>query len=264
MGNTKFTVRYDGRPFFGWQRHNDKPTVQGTLEDALSDVEGCPVLVTGSGRTDRGAHAEGQVFNAVVGRSVRSIVEELNSRLPSTIRILDAEPVADDFHARQSASGKVYRYEIHNEVECPPDKQGRVWHIPGELDVDRMRKACPLFVGELDFASFATKSNFKLASTTRDLRRVELEHNGPRISLVFEADGFLYKMVRNLVRAIVKVGEGRTSLAKLREIIEAKNRSAAPGTAPASGLFLDAVLYPQGEPSPSSVSLRARRARTRG
>lgn len=246
MGNTKFTVRYDGSEFFGWQRHKDKPTIQGTLEAALADLTGTAVHVIGSGRTDRGAHAEGQVFNAIVEAphdDIRTLVAALNARLPDAIAVLEAAPVSADFHARSCATGKVYRYEIHNAPQCPAQLRGKVWHIPGPLEVAPMRGACALFVGTLDLASFATKSNFTPASTTRELRRAELTHAAPRISIVLEADGFLYKMVRNIVRAIVKVGEGRTSLEKLQTIIEAQDRAAAPGTAPASGLFLDSVHY---------------------
>lgn len=245
MANTKFTLSYDGREFFGWQRHKDKPTIQGVLERELADIVGGSPLIHGSGRTDRGAHAEGQVFSVQLGEEVdlAALHGELNDRLEPEIFILEIESVPEDFHARASAIAKTYRYEIHNAPECPADLQGRVWHIPGDLDVDAMRAACPHFVGKRDFASVATRPNFKQKSTTRDLQRVDLLHEGPRISLEMDADGFLYKMVRNIVRAIVKVGEGRKPADSIPAMLAALDRSAAPGTAPASGLYLDAVRY---------------------
>lgn len=245
MANHRFTVRYDGREFSGWQRHKNKPTIQGAIEDALSSVFGCPVTIFGSGRTDGGAHAQGQVFNADLPGTpdLAETKRKLDLALVPAIRILDVQRAEESFHARTSAVGKIYRYEIWNAPKCPGQLKGRVWHIPGPLAIEPMRAACAELVGERDFATFATKPNFEQKSTRRNLKRVVLTHDGERISIVFEADGFLYKMVRNLVRAIVKVGEGRTNPGDLADLLEARDRKVAPGTAPASGLFLDAVLY---------------------
>ena len=247
----RLDLAYDGRAYFGWQRHGDKPTLQGTLEDAISACFGVHNAVHGSGRTDRGVHANGQVA------SVRLPVElelepgaalgALRRELPDDIQLLALTRAASaDFHARTSAKAKTYRYVIWNAPECPEQEQGRVWHIPGQLDVAAMRPACAVFVGRHDFASFAKKTNFEQASTVRNIHSVELLHDPStpeRIEIVFRADGFLWKMVRNIVRAIVKVGEGRTPAAQLTQILVARDRSAAPGTAPASGLYLDNVEY---------------------
>ncbi|MFT4569733.1 MAG: tRNA pseudouridine38-40 synthase [Hyphomicrobiaceae bacterium] len=250
MANYKFTVRFDGRDFFGWQRHKEQPTVQGAIEDALTELQGHSCLIQGAGRTDRGAHAEGQTFSAELDaeRELPATQEALNASFvakggAASIEILSIDPVADDFHARSAATGKIYRYEIWNTAQCPPELEGRVWHIPGPLDVKAMEAVCGCFVGEQDFASFATRPNFKQKSTRRDMRRVALTQDGPRITVLMEANGFLYKMVRNIVRAIVKVGEGRTTPEMIDDILDARDRKAAPGTAPASGLFLDAVQY---------------------
>src|SRR5690606_17099368 len=196
--------------FFGWQRLRDKATIQGALEDALHEALGVPTKIMGSGRTDRGAHAEGQVFNARIepvellpaDDELPAFLEQLNHALPDAIAVLDVTRVPADFHARESATGKVYRYEIFNGPQCPAELEGRVWHIPEALTVDVMADALQIFVGELDFASFATKPGFTQRSTRRNLRRAELEQDGARISIVLEADGFLYKMVRNIVRAV--------------------------------------------------------------
>jgi len=245
MANYKITVSYDGAGYFGWQRLKDKPTIQGTIEDALEEVFHRPCMIHGAGRTDRGAHAEGQVFSVDLPDepAAESMQRTIEEALPSQIRIVGLEPVDRDFHALKAALGKIYRYVIWNAPQCPADLEGRVWHVPAPLAVEPMREACRVFVGDRDFASFATRPNFKQKSTCRNVRRVTFEEDGPRISITMEADGFLYKMVRNVVRAIVKVGEGRIQVEELQAILDACDRKAAPGTAPASGLYLDAVQY---------------------
>ena len=245
MSNFKITVRYDGSAYFGWQRLKDKPTIQGVIEDALAEIFHQPCAIHGAGRTDRGAHAEGQVFSVTLPGEleIETTKRSMDDALPSSIRIVDIEAVDHGFHALKAACGKTYRYVIWNAPDCPADLQGRVWHIPGALAVGPMRAASLVFVGERDFASFATRPNFKQKSTSRNLRRVDFVNEGPKISITMEADGFLYKMVRNIVRAIVKVGEGRLQVEDLQAILDACDRKAAPGTAPASGLYLDAVQY---------------------
>lgn len=249
MSNHKITLRYDGRAYFGWQRHGDQPTIQGTVEAALERVVGAPCQVHGAGRTDRGVHAEGQVLNVHLAAALApdEAVGALNAALPEDIRILAVEPVPDDFHARADACAKVYRYEIWNGADCPAADQGRVWHLREAVDAGAMARACPLLEGRHDFASFVTPSKHEPRSTERHMRRVALATHGQRISITMEADGFLYKMVRNIVRALVKVGEGRSTVADLAAILAKRDRQAAPGTAPASGLYLDLVRYPPAE-----------------
>lgn len=245
MTNAKIVLRYDGRAYFGWQRHGDKPTVQRALEDALSQVLEQACVVQGSGRTDRGAHAEGQVASVQLPApaDLPSLMERANQVLPPDIRILSVEPAAADFHARASARGKAYRYEIWNAKHCPAEHVGRVWHVRGKLDPGAMAEACPVLVGEHDYVSFATRPNFEQKSTRRHLHRVVLTSALPRISISFVADGFLYKMVRNLVRGIVRVGEGRWTKDDLERALHARDRASSPGSAPASGLVLDEVFY---------------------
>lgn len=246
----RLTLRYDGRAYYGWQRHGAKATVQATVEAAIEESFGTQCALHGSGRTDRGVHADAQVahFEAPFDSEPDQVFADLNGQLPEDIEITRVERVSADFHAREKAIAKTYRYEIWNAAECPPHRVGRVWHIPGALDVDALEAACPIFVGEHDFASFAKKTNYARASTVRHVSRVDVERDGSLIVLRFRANGFLYKMVRNLVRALVKVGEGRTRAAQLREILQARERKAAPGTAPASGLFLESVEYPKEGP----------------
>ncbi len=242
----RLTLRYDGRAYQGWQRHTGKPTVQGAIEAAVVEVFGVQCAVHGSGRTDRGVHADAQVAHVLAPFSLPAddVQAQLSAQLPEDIRLLEAVAAPADFHARDSATGKTYRYEIHNAPQCPPDRVGLVWHIPGPLDVEAMQAATALLTGEHDFSSFAKKTNYTPRSMVRTMSAVTLDHHAPLIVLRFAADGFLYKMVRNLVRALVKVGEGRTTLAQLQQILDARDRAAAPGTAPASGLYLQEVRYP--------------------
>lgn len=245
--NFRLTISYDGRDYLGWQRHGTEPTVQLALECGLEQVLGLRVEVRGSGRTDRGAHANGQVANVLlpVDLDVEKVRGALNGALPATVRVLDFSRVPLEFHARTAAVGKLYRYVIHNAKDCPAAEQGRVWHSAGALDVGAMRAVLPIFVGEHDFASFATKPNHKQKSTVREVHSFELSYDAPTIEFSIRADGFLYKMVRNIVRAVVKVGEGRYTSTDLQRILLARDRKAAPGTAPASGLYLEEVYYPQ-------------------
>lgn len=249
MSNYKITLSYDGRSFLGWQRHGDKPTVQLALEQAVTKAFDLRVAVQGSGRTDRGAHARGQVasFQLPVGTQPELIKEKLNHVLPAEVRIVDVSCAAIDFHACDSAIAKHYRYIIWNDSKLPAERDGRVWHIKGPLDVQAMADACSVFVGEQDFASFATRPNFKQKSTRRTVTEAVLTHELPMITFDICADGFLYKMVRNIVRALVKVGEGRYTREDLGRILEMKDRKAAPGTAPASGLYLERVFYSRDE-----------------
>ena len=241
----RLTLRYDGRAYYGWQRHEGKPTVQGALEAAVEDVVGTRCTVHGSSRTDRGAHADGQVahFAAHLRSPFEDLLCDLNAHLSSDLEVLRCEEVAPGFHAQTDARAKTYRFEIWNAPVCPPERVGLVWHVPGRLDVDAMQAACSVLVGEHDFASFATKTNYDRKSTVRNLMRVDLAYEEPLIVLSFRADGFLYKMVRNLVRALAKVGEGRSSRERLAEILAARDRKSAPGTAPASGLYLESIEY---------------------
>ncbi len=245
MSNYRMTISYDGRAFLGWQRHGNKPTVQFALEQAVEQAFNVHVPVRGSGRTDRGAHALGQVVSLQlpIGSEPETIKSKLNDVLPAEVYIADVSGTSSDFHACDSAIAKRYRYVIWNDNKLPAERDGRVWHIKEPLDLGAMNEACQIFVGEHDFASFATRSNFKQKSTRRTVTEAVLMHELPTITFEILADGFLYKMVRNIVRAIVKVGEGRYTRDDLCRILDAKNRRAAPGTAPASGLYLERVFY---------------------
>jgi len=245
FANYRMDIRYDGQKYFGWQRHKNKPTIQGALENAVTECFGLRCNVEGSGRTDRGTHALGQVATIRLpdGIDEKKAVVSINNALDQTIKVTDFKKVSADFHARESAVGKRYLYKIWNNPDLPPEMEGKVWYIPEKLDVKKMRTGCPFFTGTMDYASFAKVPNYKRATTVRTIHALDLLQDGSILCFSIIADGFLYKMVRNIIRALVKVGEGRVQINDLSRIIEAKNRSAAPGTAPASGLYLDTVFY---------------------
>ncbi|KIG14378.1 tRNA pseudouridine synthase A [Enhygromyxa salina] len=247
----RMRLRYDGRGYRGWQRQPGSTTVQGTIEAALASVTGIELRVRGSGRTDRGVHAEGQIATVTLPASLAAdpaglerFTAQLGDALPQDIGLLELDRVPLEFHPREDAIAKRYRYEIWNGGKCPRALEGRVWEVRRRLDVEAMRAALPVFVGQHDFTSFATRSNFERVSSVRKVEAFTLAMEGRRVSLNITADGFLYKMVRNIVRAVAKVGEGRCDNARLIQILEARDRAAASGSAPASGLFLDEVTYP--------------------
>ncbi len=241
MATYKLTIAYDGSLFKGWQRHPGQPTVQGALEDALLANTGVRAPIEGSGRTDSGAHADAQIASVTVPDGTE--LGDFNAALVPGIEVIEVEPSHEGFHARKESTGKTYRYVIWNSFECPDELVGKVWHIPGHLDVEAMMEACPHFEGQIDFASFAKKPNFKRASTVRQMMKVKLEFDQPQITITMSANSFLYKMVRNVVRTLVRVGEGRMAPDDIPDIIAKADRAAAPGTAPASGLHLQKVHY---------------------
>lgn len=247
--NFKITLSYDGQNYLGWQRHGDKPTLQYAIENAIEQGLGVRAAVKGSGRTDRGAHANGQVASVNLPSSIQpdDIQKRCNDLLDEDMRVVRVESMSPDFHACDSVVAKHYRYVIWNGRKLPEKQSGRVWHVKESLDVEAMIDACSVFEGEHDFSSFATRPNFKQKSTVRTVNKAVMSEKMPFITFDIYADGFLYKMVRNIVRAIVKVGEGRYSRDDLLRIIKAKDRKAAPGTAPASGLYLERVFYSQEE-----------------
>ena len=242
----KLILAYRGSDFHGWQRQDPHPTVQLALETALKKIFGKSFPVAGSGRTDRGVHALGQVASCQLPDThpPEILLRALNFHLPSGVRVLAVQKVAKKFHARFSAKGKSYLYRIVNDPFLHPMEIGRAWHVPRSLDLRKMRQAARLLVGKHDFASFTSNPGYERASTVRRLRSVSITRKpGSVLEFTFDGDGFLYRMVRNLVGALVKVGCGRLSVSDLKNILAACSRSSAPPTAPAEGLYLLKVRY---------------------
>ena len=250
MRNLKVTVSYDGADFSGWQVQPDATTVQGTLASAIGRITGEKVLPQGSGRTDAGVHALAQVMTFVTESSVPTgnFVKALNDILPASVRVLEVEEAAPEFHARHSARAKAYRYRIYRESICPPFLARYVWHFPFPLNEDAMERAARLVAGEHDFTSFAAVDPERgredaAVSNVRKIFDSSWERLGDELVYTVRGSGFLHHMVRNLVGTFILVGKGTLHVEDVTRILEARNRSAAGATAPASGLYLVNVEY---------------------
>lgn len=242
----RLLIAYDGRPFAGWQSQAGKNGIQDHIERALQIVSGVFIRVHGSGRTDAGVHALGQVAHADVPRGLRqpaTWLAALNANLPAEIRILRATRARASFHARFSATGKRYLYRIWNSPVLPPLQLRRAWHVPRPLNVAAMRLAAALLTGRHDFAAFAANRGKPESDTIRTLRALSLAARGPLLTLRFEGDGFLYKMVRLLTGTLVRIGEGKADEAHIRALLAAGGARKSHFVAPAEGLYLDRVHY---------------------
>lgn len=242
----RLLLAYEGSAFRGWQIQGQEPTVQLALEKALLTIWEQRIPVHGSGRTDAGVHALGQVASFTAPAKFQDMDRlraALNNNLPEAVRVLRCAFAPAHFHARFSATGKEYLYRILNHEIMPPFELGRAWHVPRPLDLEAMRAAASSLIGTHDFASFASNPGYARATTVRTLTRASLRQRGHIIELRFRGDGFLYRMVRNLTGALVKVGHHRISPTQFENILRACRRTAAPNTAPACGLYLARVFY---------------------
>jgi tRNA pseudouridine38-40 synthase len=241
----KLIIAYDGSHFAGWQSQAHGRAVQDVIEAAMKKITGSRVVLHGSGRTDSGVHALGQCAHAdVPGGSLtpQDWQRALNAGLPAAIRILSARRAPADFHARFAAKGKIYRYLIRNAPVLPPHEADRVWFVPGELDPSSLQAAGKIFVGRHDFAAFTANRGGKEKDTTRTIRRVAVSCRGSLTRLTFEGEGFLYRMVRMMVGAMVRAAQGREELESLRLRLE-EGGPRWTHVAPAGGLYLARVFY---------------------
>src|ERR1051326_3112605 len=207
----KLIVAYDGAPFAGWQSQSHPNTVQDHLERAFERVTSRAARVHGAGRTDAGVHALAQCAHVDVLRFLPADrwAKAVNALLPSAIRVLRCRYVSKGFHARLSAKGKIYRYRIWNAPILPPFEYRRAWHIAQPLDLKILKSAARHFVGTHDFASFAANRSKSERSTIRTINSVRVRQKGPFVTIEFDGDGFLYKMVRLIVGALVKCAFGK-------------------------------------------------------
>jgi tRNA pseudouridine38-40 synthase len=249
MRNIKLVLAYDGTEFSGWQVQPDAATVQGTLASAIGRITGEKVLPQGSGRTDAGVHALAQVatFQTESVVPAANFLIALNDVLPASIRVLEAAEVPAEFHPRKSARAKTYRYRIYREAICPPFLANYVWHYPYPLDEEAMQEAAPLIEGEHDFTSFAAvdaeRGKDGNVSNVRKVFSSLWRKEADEFIYEVRGSGFLHHMVRNLVGTFLLVGKGALKPQDVITILEAKSRSAAGATAPASGLYLVNVEY---------------------
>lgn len=248
--NFRLSLAYDGHGFAGWQVQPGQPTIQGTLVSVIEQLTGEKTLPQGSGRTDAGVHALGQVATVSLASPIpaENLQKALNDLLPASIRILQVEEAAASFHARKSALAKTYSYRIFRGEICPPFLARYVYHHPYPLDEARMAEAAGVVVGEHDFTSFAAvdpevnKQGVE-ASNVRTIFSSVWERNGDELVYTVRGNGFLHHMVRNLVGTFLLVGKGSVSTADFAGILAKRDRSTAGATAPSSGLYLVSVEY---------------------
>jgi tRNA pseudouridine38-40 synthase len=261
MQNWKLTLAYDGTDYAGWQVQPGLPTVQGELAAAIARVVDEQVLPQGAGRTDAGVHAEGQVASFRLQAAIpgENLLRALNRVLPQAIRVIDAQPAPEEFHARHSACAKTYIYTLYRGEICPPFVARYVYRFPAPLSFEAMQQAAALVEGEHDFTSFAAHSPDLAARSTESedgppmnyTRRIFSSSwkalDGERWQYRVRGNGFLHHMVRNLVGTYIDVGRGRIDAAGMLDILSQRDRSAAGATAPAQGLLLHNVEY--GDPA---------------
>jgi tRNA pseudouridine38-40 synthase len=248
MSRWKCICAYDGTGFSGWQSQRTKDSVQDTLEERLEAVLKVHTRVHGSGRTDSGVHAAGQVFHfdAEWTHGPDKLAAALRYKLSKAIQIISVRPVAQNFHSRFSATGKVYTYNIYL-GDADPFTRPYSWSVMQPLDVLSMKSAAAVLKGRHDFKAFSAFNGAEpgeAEGTTRNLRRLDVQVRGRKLRVIAEADGFLYKMVRSLAGALVSVGEGRLTPADIKTILTSEHRTAKVQTAPPQGLFLTKVSYP--------------------
>jgi tRNA pseudouridine38-40 synthase len=258
----KLIVAYDGAPFAGWQSQSHRNTIQDHVERAFARILGKAVRAHGAGRTDAGVHALAQCAHVDLPNdrlSARRWTEALNALLPPTIRILRCQYVSNNFHARLSTKGKIYRYRIWLAPVLPPFEYHRAWHIVRSIDLKILKRAAKQFVGTHDFAGFAanrgksgrrgdTDSSRRTAgeqeqSTVRTIYSVRVRQKGPCLTIEFNGDGFLYKMVRLIVGSLVKCALGKMRIEDVTARLDSGQEGPGRFAAPAEGLLLVRVRY---------------------
>jgi len=246
--NIKLTIEYEGTKYYGWQRQKSLLSIQGILEEKISQITQERVSLNGSGRTDAGVHALGQVANYKTNSSI-PLVELpfiLNRMLPLDIRIKKAERVDNNFHARYSAVSKIYHYYVLNSIlnnnYLSIFLRNYVYCVYKKINLEEMKKASKFLQGEHDFASFAC-SGSNIGNWKRTIKDINITRKGNIFCFRIEADAFLYKMVRTIVGTLLEVGNEKINYLEIKKILEAKNRKMAGKTVPAKGLFLMKVNY---------------------
>ena len=242
----KCTCGYDGTDWFGWQSQAGGNAVQDMLEFRLGEIFKRPIRIHGSGRTDSGVHAYGQVFHfdGEWHHPVCKLLRALQTGLPASIQVTKVSRCSGDFHARFSAVGKQYLYRLYQGM-APPDENRYSWNLGNRsLDVARMQDAADRLLGTHDFSAFAASRRGDTApNPVKTLSRLDVTQRGKRIRIVTEGSGYLYKMVRSLVGTLVQVGLGNLTPDRVQAILDSKQRTELVSTAPAHGLWLMKVFY---------------------
>lgn len=241
--NYKILIAYDGTNYQGWQMQGEQPTIQLALSKALAKLAGAPVVVHGAGRTDSGVHAEGQVasFRLPKEWTGAALRKAINGNLPPDIRVLQAEAVDDEFHARFSAKGKTYRYQIYTAEVMNPLLTRFAWHFPRALDLAKLTHDGQALLGTHDFTVF-TVAACETHTNVRTITGFRVEEGNSLLQLYFAGEGFLRYQVRTMVMALLELNRGRLAMT-MPELIASQQRALIRGAAPAHGLTLVAVEY---------------------
>lgn len=244
MKNIKLTLQYDGYAYHGWQIQTNAATVQETVQNALSELTGERISLTGCGRTDAGVHAVSYICNFKTECDIppERYSFALNTRLPDDIVCRHSEEAAEDFHAKYSAKKKNYIYKILNTRFPDAFLRHRAWHVKERLDIEKMQLAARAFVGTHDFVGFAS-AGLTVKTTVRTIYKSEVYRSGDLIIIDLEGSGFLYNMVRIIAGTLVYVGTGRIAAEDTADIIASCDRRRAGITAPPDGLYLLGVEY---------------------
>lgn len=249
MRNYKLTLAYDGSRYKGWQRLGaGELTIQDTLEEAMSRLFAHSVRIQGSGRTDAGVHAKGQVANVKLnipkGRELSAVEfqTKLNQILPEDIRVLEVEEVPIDFHARYSAESKTYSFYVDTKEKPDVFRRKYYYHFPWELDLEKMRHAAKCLEGTHDFTAF-TDDKVEEKDKVRNIQNIFLEEKNGTIHFRYRGNGFLQHMVRIMTGTLLEIGRGDRKPGEIEAILESKERAKAGFLVPAKGLFLDKVEY---------------------
>ncbi len=244
MKNIKLTIEYEGSNYHGWQVQPNATTIQGEIVKAIKKVTKEDVNLIGSGRTDTGVHAKGQVANFITESNIPEdkFSYAINSQLPLDISILKSEEVPMNFHSRYDAMGKRYSYIIYNNPIRSPLYRNYTYHVPYKLDFEKMNIAKRDLLGTHDFKAFMA-SGSSIVDTVRTIHSISLTKKNDLIYFQIEGNGFLYNMVRIIVGTLIEVGNGKITQDSIMQILESKNRDTAGHTAPARGLYLEKVFY---------------------
>lgn len=244
MRNIRLTIEYDGKEFNGWQKQPNKLNIQGNLEKVISDLTKEEIEIIGSGRTDAGVHALGQVANFKTNSNIpiEKFAIAINSRIKQSIRVKKAEEVDERFHSRYNCKRKTYRYIINTSETGSAIYRNLEYNIKMQLAVKKMQEAVKFFIGEHDFSAFKS-SGTSSKSSVRTIYNAKVEQDGERIIIELTGNGFLYNMVRIISGTLVEVGLNKIKPEDITKIIESKNRQNAGKTLPPCGLYLVSVEY---------------------
>ena len=244
MRNIKLTIEYDGKEYNGWQKQPNKLNIQGEIERAIENITGEQVNLIGSGRTDAGVNAFGQVANFKIDSQfpIEKMATAINSQLKKSIRIKKAEEVSAEFHSRYNCHSKTYEYVIDNSEQGTAIYRNLTYHVSQKLNVEKMQKAIKYFIGEHDFSSFKS-SGTSSKSSVRIIYDAQIIQKQEKIIIKLTGNGFMYNMVRIIAGTLVEVGLENIKPEEIKDILEAKNRQKSGKTLPPQGLFLMDVEY---------------------